>query len=732
MKLNYFLGYSHTEATPLPLDKLVELIQYNQSLKVQTEKYRYLRSVNDEKSADRIKSGTPCFAVAVRFRAGGKAKKDIDTLTGLSLVDIDHIPAERMGEVIRLVREDPHTLLSYITISGCGLRILFRIEGLADVSATPAHLKRYAAAFAWGNRYYAELTGCECDGKCKNITRLSGLAHDEAVCYRPDATAFTQSEIRNSPSKYRKVSPRLLAVIRKELAEQGIVYEEHRHNEYIMRTGYLLNAFGVHPEAAIRWAEKEFADYEGDVAGIFRSCYQHTEEHGTRALLAVGGKDAGSVVYASVEEIEAFLNEQARFRFNVITGKVEYLTTDSTDSHRFINCPADGSPSCHSEERSDEESENAKLMNADSSLAFRMTLNNQWTEIDDRFVNSLWSRMCKQVKCVRAVDLRAVLASEFVPLFNPFECYLNALPLWDGQTDYITELADTVTVKGNEQPFFRKYFKKWLVNVVASLLEPEIVNHEILVFIGPQGCYKTTWMNRLLPPELRRFFHVKTNSNRITKDDLFSLTEFALICLEEIDELRTSDMNQLKALVSKPEVNERAAYGHYKERRPHLASFCGTTNNVQFLTDLSGSRRWLPIEVERILNPFTHPVNYAGVFSQAFALFKAGFEFFLSPEEVQEVNQRNHQYEVPCLEVELIQMLFEVPKPDSKGVLFLTTAQILHRINAWVRHLLSPTKIGIAMVKAGFEPTKSKGKRGYRVIELNNDRIQANAKLLGL
>lgn len=59
-------------------------------------------------------------------------------------------------------------------------------------------------------------------------------------------------------------------------------------------------------------------------------------------------------------------------------------------------------------------------------------------------------------------------------------------------------------------------------------------------------------------------------------------------------------------------VNERMAYAHYKEHRAHIASLCGTTNNVQFLTDLTGNRRWLPFEISSIDNPYTHPVDYEG------------------------------------------------------------------------------------------------------------------------
>ncbi|WP_240055007.1 virulence-associated E family protein, partial [Bacteroides uniformis] len=94
---------------------------------------------------------------------------------------------------------------------------------------------------------------------------------------------------------------------------------------------------------------------------------------------------------------------------------------------------------------------------------------------------------------------------------------------------------------------------------------------------------------------------------------LFTLTEFALVCLEELEEMTSAQVSQLKAITGMTDVNERAAYGHFKESRPHIASFCGTSNNVTFLNDLSGNRRWLPFEVDSIDSPFDYPIDYARV-----------------------------------------------------------------------------------------------------------------------
>lgn len=129
----------------------------------------------------------------------------------------------------------------------------------------------------------------------------------------------------------------------------------------------------------------------------------------------------------------------------------------------------------------------------------------EYAELTDRYVNTLWSRMNKAGMLARIADIRSVLDSEYTPLFNPFVAYLEGLPTWDGTTDPIARLAAGVHVK-DDQKLFGIYFKKWLVATIASLLDTKVVNHEILVFIGKQGIYKTTWMQRLLPVELQRYF----------------------------------------------------------------------------------------------------------------------------------------------------------------------------------------------------------------------------------
>ena len=148
-----------------------------------------------------------------------------------------------------------------------------------------------------------------------------------------------------------------------------------------------------------------------------------------------------------------------------------------------------------------------------------------WQPLTDQTENDIWMAM-SQSKRVDKKHISNVINSSFVGDYHPFRSYLEHLPPWNGEEDHLLALAMTVQVKGgaDEQLRFARYLKKWMVGMVAGWIDPKVVNNVILVLIGAQGSYKTTWFSYLLPPELEEYFRIKTNASRMTKDDLLSLT----------------------------------------------------------------------------------------------------------------------------------------------------------------------------------------------------------------
>lgn len=684
------MDYRDCNPKEATLEEVVRIIRTDASIKDRTEKHRYYLSQDLPQAALNEKQSCMCFSVATLFE-GGKTQKHVIAWTGIGMVDFDDLDEEQADKLAEKAKQDEHTLLVYKTISGMGIRILFIYVFSPDDELTFKQYKLiYEEAFQQANRYYQQLLGIKPDPKCKTCTQLSGVAHDPNVFYQPQAIPFQlDKDLILSKDQEKRIAQKRLRMAtkaaQKQLADEGIVFAPGSHNEYVMRMGYLLNAYGIPEDDAYYWMYDQYsAEYDGYIYGIVQSCYKHTDEHGILKLPHTAAVSQKESRWASVTDIEAFLHSQVAVRFNVIRRQCE--------------------------------------------IAWKSAQDDSYRPITDRDENTLWCRMKKQGAEVRLMDIRNVLQSEFVLPFHPFEDYFNSLPEWDG-VDYIGQLAQTVHVKGDAACFV-EHFRKWFVGMVATLLDDRSVNHEILVFIGKQGNFKSTFFSLLLPPPLQMYFHVKMNHQHLTKDDMLTLSEFALICLEEIDELKNADLNQLKAMVTAKDISERAAYARNKEHRKHIASFCGTGNNPNFLTDPTGNRRWLVWQVEDIDNPHEHPFCYTGIYSQARALWKSGFRYWFDQDEIQVLNQQNREFEAPNPEEELLLTYF---RPSFKGCkpVFMKVSEILERINAGIRQSLSPHRLGIMLKKLGFTKCKHKGERGYLVVERSGEEILASRRLIG-
>lgn len=638
-----------------------------------------------------LKTSQAAFVCSVTLE-GGRSQQHVRGYSDKAMVDIDDLNGKSLDTLVARVKADPHTFLAYVTLSGRGLRVVARVE------PAPTDARTFASAWQTVNDYYARLLGVKVDAQCKNATRMSVLCHDPEVCYRPEAEALAvepEAPARPRASRGRPVRAVSAApTVRRLVEDDGILYAPGSHNAYICRCLYWMNRFGVSEADAEAWALSEFADYdaaEHSVAATVRSCYALTAEHATCRLARYarartskdksggGGSRAPRV---SVGQMEDFIGRWCQLRRNLLIHQLEVRLMDGTGEEEP-----------------------------------------RWQLMTDALENSLWRAMQHEGLDADLFRLRTLLQSDFVPTYHPLRRYLDTLPPWDGTTDYIGRLARMVVCRGTSAAEFDYYFRRWLVGMLAAALDDGVVNHEILVLLGPQGSFKSSFLENLLPPCLRRYYTTKTNSQRLTKDDLFTMTENLLVNFEEIDSMQRPELNQLKAMTTTLYINERPAYGRNKVRLPHVASFCATGNNLQFLTDDTGNRRWLPFEVEHIENPWTTPIDYEGVYAQAKALLDGGFRYWFQGDEVEALNRRNRRFEAPNPARELILAHYRRPSALEKGR-YLTASQICARF-ASMR--LSPVQVGRAMKELGFEQKRLRS--GYIWIVADRSAEEMNSVL---
>ena len=342
----------------------------------------------------------------------------------------------------------------------------------------------------------------------------------------------------------------------------------------------------------------------------------------------------------------------------------------------------------------------------------------QWLELGKRMINTIVCE-CATLsgKNITDKEVRTVLQSSEVPSVHPLRDYIRSLPSYDEAAgDWIGELANQVRVIGDQERWV-KVFTKWFVGMVASWMDDEVVNQHVLVLIGKQGIYKTTWLERLLPPELRGYGTKLSNLHDLDKDDRLRLSESALINIDEIDALTERELNQMKSIITSSDVNERAAYAYNKERHIRLAG-----NKREFLTDTTGNRRWLPFEVESIESPFLHPTQpYKLYYAQAWWLIQKGFNYWFDTEDIRSLESHTESFHRETSEEQLLPIYYTAVPSSDEAAVFRTTAEISANLvfRGNIKHPMDLRALGRVMAQQGFvsKRLRGSGPRGFLVIE---------------
>ena len=461
--------------------------------------------------------------------------------------------------------------------------------------------------------------------------------------------------------------------------------------------------------------------------------------------------------------------EYNRLRHDIVSDKLQIriaVDLESSESCRMVESSAENTM-LHNATQS---LPNATQPLPNATLPLHNSTQHHWREMTKHDINSIVCHAAQEYDAnITSREVMTALQSDLIPDVHPLREYVLSLHPWGGQVDWIDFVASQVRVthsvescrmvqNGAEsssaentmlhnatQPLhnttpnadllWRLCFKKWFVAMVASWMKDEVVNHQVLVLIGRQGIFKTTWLEHLIPPHLRAYACKLANSNDLNKDERLRIAEFGLISLDEIDSMNNRELNQLKSIITSSDVNERAAYAYTKERRVRLASFCASGNRRDFLTDITGNRRWLPFEVESIQNPFYTIMPYKQMYAQAWALAQdPNFNYWFELDEIDVLEQHNLQFRDESNEEQLLPILFDVPA-EGRGE-FMTTAQISERLVTYgnIKKPMALSRLGMVLGTAGFKATKRKigniQTRGWIVYQRDTDEISALRRIL--
>ena len=703
-KLSLFQCLTSVPSKAVGLEEVVRLIRYDNGVTAKTENYRRMASVLGKEKADEEvkKKLVPAFSVGVLFDGNGRGAANVLGFTGLALCDIDHVSGEgqevrgerndqALNESFEKATADPHALMVYRTISGDGLRIIYRYvrdEG-------PLTAASWRAAFLKGNTYFAELTGHDYDTQCTDYSRLSGMAHDDEVYVNWEAEAFviTDEEIleanfdgrgeKGKPRKEYAAGTHAVTVdeawprVEQTLARRQMAYQSGHHHDYVMHAAFLFNRYGADQDELLTWAAQEWSDYDTKQReATIRSCYKKTQEHGTWRLNRQGRKQKETSMI-TLPEIRQWLSQRVEVVYNLVTDQTMFMIKNTAD----------------------------------------------WLQLDERVLCSIRGQIAADTgKRVLKQDVRDVLNSDFSRLSHPVREYVEALPAWDSR-DRVKELCGHVTAQ--EPQYFEWTLHKWLVAAVATWMSDLSSNHEIFVLIGAQGIYKTTFFRHLLPPQLRMYFWENAHNSFSSKDDHLALAENCLVEIEEIDLQSPRDISELKALATSEKVKERRPYARFREEKHRLASFCGSGNQERFLSDETGNRRWLCHKVDHIDDPRTWGLDYDQLYAQLRDELRQGFRYWFDSDEQRRVERQNEAFRIESDEEQLIRSRLRRPSAGEK-VTLMNSGMICQFLNGGVvGRGLSTRKVGIIMTSLGFRKVHTMQGNFFEVYQIPLDQIQA-------
>lgn len=492
----------------------------------------------------------------------------MDEYNGVVMLQVNNLsgPMEA-DEVKERVKEFPQTYLAFTGSSGKSVKIWVRFtypDDLLPGNREQAELF-HAHAYRLAVKFYQPQLPFDIDLKEPSLEQYCRLTFDPELYFNPEAmpvymkqpmampgetTYREQVKAETSPlqrlvpgyESYKALSVLFEAAFARALDEQhGYQLGDDIHSLLVCLAGHCFRA-GIPAEDTVRWTRAHYRLPDDEfliretVQNVYRTCK--------------GFADKSSLLPEQlfVMQMDEFMKRRYEFRFNQLTSQVECRQRNSFD---FYFRPV-----------------NKRLMAS-------ITMNAQYEGL------KLWDK-----------DVVRYLNSDHVPVYQPIEEFLYDLPRWDGK-DHIGDLAKRVPCNN---PHWAQLFRRWFLSMIAHWrgLGKNHANSTSPILVGPQAYRKSTFCRLILPPCLQAYYTDSIDFSRKRDAELY-LNRFLLINMDEFDQIGINQQPFLKHIMQKPVVNTRRPNASAVEELRRYASFIGTSNHKDLLTDTSGSRRYIGV-----------------------------------------------------------------------------------------------------------------------------------------
>ena len=603
---------------------------------------------------------------------------------GIVLVEVNQLSGLAEAEFVKsMAALLPQTLAAMVGSSGRSVKIWVRFSlpnGSLPETEEQASLF-HAQAYRVAVQCYQPLIPFPVTLKEPSLRQSFRMTMDETPYYHPEAAAFCLEQpmglsdgtsfreqklaeknplARMEPTidSYHTLTVMFQAALRRAL---DTLEDWRRGNDLTPLLAPLAEECfksGIPEEEAVYRTMRHYPSHKDETGlrAIFHNVYAEMKGFGTRPSVT---REQDTAL-----RLEEFLKRRYDIRFNQMTDDLEYRERNSI---RF-----------------------------------------SFTTLDKRARNSIAIHALKEGIQAWDRDIDRFLHSDYVPVYNPVEEYLYELGEWDGR-DRIRELADRVACN---HPHWRDLFYRWFLSMVAHWMgrDKQHGNATTPVLIGPQGYRKSTFCRILLPPELR-FGYTDSLDFSSKRDAERYLGRFFLVNLDEFDQISGNQQAFLKHLLQKPSASLRKPYSSSIQEVRRYASFIATSNHKDLLSDLSGNRRFICVEVTAPIDTNV-TVNYDQLYAQAFHAVMHGERYWLDDADEALLTESNEEFrQVSPLE-HLLQNCFSVASPENEDGEWLMTLEIFNTLQEGIREKLPIGKLNHIgrLLKKWDVPNKRTGK----------------------
>lgn len=408
-----------------------------------------------------------------------------------------------------------------------------------------------------------------------------------------------------------------------------------------------------------------------------------------------------------VREMAEFIGREYEFRHNVVLDSYEY--------RRRCKQPGGGDAANGTAAESTADSATAESV-ADGATA-ESVADGGWLPVDERQMNTIMNHVQDdgRVLCLKSLVQQRV-RSELAKDYHPVAEWLDSVRgTWDGE-DRVGDLARRISTSD----YCRRMVPIWLRAVVAQWLgvDERHANAVMLMLVSEQqGLHKSTFFHELLPEELESYytddFSMSSKGNAERK-----LVEFALVNIDEFDKLNPRKQPELKTLMQTLRPSFIKAYKSHFNQLPRIASFVGTSNSRQLLTDRTGSRRFLILEPDGIID--VDGIDHRQLYAQLLEEVERGERYYFTKEEEAEMQRVNERYYRLTPLEQLVCQFFRVPAEGEEGQQ-LSASQLMTQLSPHAPSLLrsvSETSFGKMLRRLGFQKDHLHSGNFYTVVRL--------------